>query len=412
MLTYRSSLGRTVSSIRIESTPLSIRPAACRFLSAREPQNARLYSAAGEAGAPIVKKERRHRPDRPRPDPSSKDNKLPIPRHRFLDKQNASENGISPRKVFSIKFTDPLQLSESVLGKLRRDKFEEALALTEKNSAGLECTVAWNHLIDYQCKKGKMNSAIKTYNSMKKRGQIPDGYTFTIIFRGLAAAAQTHPSAVQNALSIYHSMDSPTSPVAPNPIHTNAVLTVCAKAEDLDAMFGVAAKLKERGVRAPNSQTYTIMFNAMRTYMRKTSENLSVGEFLPIRSKMVMDARRMWQDIVRRWRHGDMWIDEELVCAMGRLLMLGGPADRNDIPALLRQTMKLPQLLMRNEREIAARLAPALPEPSFDEDLEDDVRFAEEGLEEWEKAELNTSTKPSPSPAPRTPVIIDRKSVV
>lgn len=413
MLHYRPSYKRAARTILHEATTLPIRPIAGSFLSARPLQNARLYSSGGEA-APIVKKERRHRPDRPR---TATTNNTEPPGQRFkIDRRkNDGTQGseVTPRKVFSIKFTDPLQLAESTLGKLKREKFDEALELVRKNSASLECTVPWNHLIDYLCKKSKMNHAIKTYNEMKKRGQVPDGHTYTIIFRGLAASAQTHPTAVKNALSIYHSMDSPSSPVAPNPIHTNAVLTVCAKADDLDAMFGVASKLKERGVRAPNSLTYTIMFNAMRSYMRKSSEKLNADEFQPTRAKMVLDARRMWQDIVRRWRHGDMWIDEELVCAMGRILMLGGPGDKNDIPALLRQTMKLPQLLMRNEREIAARSAPALPEPSFDawhdERIEDDlpeVPTMKEGLEEWEN--IPASLRPAVPTTPRTPVLVDQ----
>lgn len=412
MLHYRPSYKRAATTILHEATSLPIRPIAGTFLSARPLQNARLYSSADDA-APVVKKERRHRPDRPRT-PTTNNTEPPGQRFKIDRRKNDGTQGteVSPRKVFSIKFTDPLQLAESTLGKLKREKFDEALELVRKNSASLECTVPWNHLIDYLCKKSKMNQAIKTYNEMKKRGQVPDGHTYTIIFRGLAASAQTHPTAVKNALSIYHSMDSPSSPVAPNPIHTNAVLTVCAKANDMDAMFGVAAKLKERGVRAPNSLTYTIMFNAMRSYMRKSSEKLDAEEFQPVRAKMVLDARRMWQDIVRRWRHGDMWIDEEMVCAMGRILMLGGPGDKNDIPALLRQTMKLPQLLMRNEREIAARSAPALPEPSFDawydEHSKDDlpeIPVEAEGLEEWEN--IPASLRPSTSSPPK-PVLVDQ----
>lgn len=288
-----------------------------------------------------------------------------------------NEDGeITPRKVWSIKFTDPLQLAESTLAKLRRDNFQEALELVRKNSAALECVVSWNHLIDYQCKHRRINAAIKTYNEMKKRGQVPDAYTYTIIFRGLASTAEVHKSSLASALSIYHSMHADKAPVVPNLIHTNAVLMVCAKAGDLDAMFGIAAKLKDKGIRAPNSRTYTIIFNAMRQTMIKLEQTMSADEIERVRGKAIMQARGMWQDIVRRWRQGDLHIDEELVCAMGRILSHGSRADVRDISALLRQTMKLPQLIARSPHVVSAPKQAALSKPEIVAD--------EEELEEWE----------------------------
>lgn len=54
-------------------------------------------------------------------------------------------------------------------------------------------------------------------------------------------------------------------PVKPNIIHTNAVLKVCALARDMDALWGVAAKLPTKGFGAPDNLTYTTILNAIRT---------------------------------------------------------------------------------------------------------------------------------------------------
>lgn len=180
---------------------------------------------------------------------------------------------------------------------------------------------------------------------MKKRGQAPDAHTYTIIFRGLAEHSH-YPQALSKALSIYHSMDAENSPVQPNSIHTNAVLKVCARANDLDALFGIAAKLRRKGLRAPNNLTFTTILNAIREHAcggRKRSTSLEESEAL--RAKAIMDARKIWDDIVSRWRQGDVWIDEELVCSMGRILLLGQMQDVDDIFSLIEQTLNIPRFV-------------------------------------------------------------------
>src|SRR5450432_2553925 len=98
---------------------------------------------------------------------------------------------------------------------------------------------------------------------MKKRGQAPDAVTYTILFKGLAEHAH-YPHVVSKTLSIYHSMFASNSPVKPNTIHTNAALKVCARAQDMDALFGIAAKLQRKGLRAANNLTFTTILNALR----------------------------------------------------------------------------------------------------------------------------------------------------
>lgn len=293
-------------------------------------------------------------------------------RSRFGSDENAV---VAPeRRRYDMKYRDPLKLADDTLAKLKKDKFEEAEELVRKSSAAIDCTVGWNHLIDWQCKKGKINSAVKSYNEMKKRGQTPDAYTYTLIFRGLAQQAHQHPSAVAHALSMYHSMDAENAPVQPNIIHTNSVLKVCAQAGDMDALFGIAAKLRDKGIRAPNNLTFTIIFNAIRdNAIKKLTTEISAEELRPLRDKSVMDARRMWDDIASRWRHGDLWIDEELVCSLGRILLMGGDRDRDDIFALLRQAMKIPQLVIPHGKRVEAISRPK----------------ESESLEEWENVKLD-----------------------
>ncbi|KAI9846764.1 MAG: hypothetical protein M1837_003613 [Sclerophora amabilis] len=211
----------------------------------------------------------------------------------------------------------------------------------------MKCTVSWNHLIDYQMHQGMVKSSIRTYNEMKKRGQTPDAYTFTLLFRGLANHS-SYGSAVGKALSLYHSMHEPKSPVQPTILHTNAVLKVCARAKDMDSMWGVAAKLPEHGMGAPDAVTFTTLLNAIlqnaRTYVSEESEWARRGR----RIAAVREGRRMWDDIVGRWRDGELQMDEDLVCAMGRLLLLGRDRrDWDDVLSLVEQTMNIPRPVPR-----------------------------------------------------------------
>ncbi len=183
---------------------------------------------------------------------------------------------------------------------------------------------------------------------MKKRAQVPDAHTFTILFRGLGAHAH-YSQALTKAISLYHSMFADNSPVKPNIIHTNSVLKVCTRAKDMDSLWGIAAKLPARGPGAPNNLTFTTILNAVRQSVADHLENSVSEEGLSRRrQKAILEGRRMWDDIIGRWRAGDIWIDEELVCAMGRLLLVGGrPRDWDDVLSLIEQTMAVPRLLPR-----------------------------------------------------------------
>ena len=179
---------------------------------------------------------------------------------------------------------------------------------------------------------------------MKKRAQTPDAHTYTALFRGFSWNSK-YPKALEKALSIYHSMFSDNSPVKPSIIHTNAVLKVCAFVGDIDAMFGVAARLPSKGPGAPDKLTFTIILNAIRVQAVEDTKIQSFSASVRERQgRAVMQGRRMWEEIRDRWSTGDLIMDEELVCAMGQLLLIGHTdQDNDDVLSLLHQTMQIPR---------------------------------------------------------------------
>ena len=181
---------------------------------------------------------------------------------------------------------------------------------------------------------------------MKKRGQHPDGHTYTIILRGLGSHSDLGKS-LPRALTVYHSMFAPGSRVTPSIIHTNAALRVCAQAGDLDAMFGVAARLPKSGPHAADRATFTTIFNALTRIVygdNEVGQTESMRDNIDKRQNAVLLGRKMWAEIVERWGRGDILLDEEFVCAMGRLLLLADvPQDLDDVLSLLEQTMGIPR---------------------------------------------------------------------
>ncbi|KAI4176295.1 MAG: hypothetical protein LQ343_001033 [Gyalolechia ehrenbergii] len=236
------------------------------------------------------------------------------------------------------------------MGLLRNSDDGNALKIIRMASKRSQCTVSWNHVIDYEMSKGRVQKAERVYNEMKKRAQQPDAQTYTILLRGLSW--HPHPKeTLPRALNIYHSMYAHNCPVQPNIIHTNAVLKVCALAKDMDALWGVTAKLPARGSGAADNLTFTILLNAIRTVAWHPDKDLPDEE--PVeksvrRQRAVMQGRRLWEEIVPRWRAGNFRIDERLVCAMGRLLLLGSTErDYDDILSLAEQVMAIPRQKQR-----------------------------------------------------------------
>ncbi|KAI0426410.1 hypothetical protein F5Y09DRAFT_65479 [Xylaria sp. FL1042] len=263
---------------------------------------------------------------------------------------------------------DPLHIANRVKLALDKDNFELAALITRQASKSHNVTVSWNYLIDYQLQKGRLHGAMKLYNEMKKRAQQPNAQTFTIIFRGCANSK--HPGlAVGEAVKLYQNMLS-VGRIKPNTIHLNAVLQVCAKARDLDSMFTILNSSNDQ-LRSPNNLTYTTIFNAMRMtiYDEPMDNNLSkhppTREISKNQLKTIDRAKTIWQEVMSRWWSGSLIIDEELVCAMGRILLKGSYSDIDAIETLIEYTMMIPRVENKGllARGVTKSTALAPPQP-------------------------------------------------
>lgn len=59
---------------------------------------------------------------------------------------------------------DPWKIAQHIEQTLLKDRFDEALLLTQKASKDGQVVVAWNHLIGYQLEKQRLKQAIKLFN--------------------------------------------------------------------------------------------------------------------------------------------------------------------------------------------------------------------------------------------------------
>lgn len=68
------------------------------------------------------------------------------------------------RELFWLK--DPLKLADHTARLLDKKDYHKALALVRSASKDVDCTVSWNHLVDYDMAMGKVTAAVKTYNEV------------------------------------------------------------------------------------------------------------------------------------------------------------------------------------------------------------------------------------------------------
>ena len=61
---------------------------------------------------------------------------------------------------------DPVKLADHTVKLLREDDPEKALGIVKLASKDVECTVSWNHLIDYEMSKARVTNAVKLYNDV------------------------------------------------------------------------------------------------------------------------------------------------------------------------------------------------------------------------------------------------------
>ena len=64
---------------------------------------------------------------------------------------------------------DPLKLADRVvhlMDKNDENSFEKAVALVQRASKSMYCTVSWNHLINHEMRQGTVKNAVKLYNDV------------------------------------------------------------------------------------------------------------------------------------------------------------------------------------------------------------------------------------------------------
>lgn len=98
-----------------------------------------------------------------------------IPRNRkvtnsFERKRDGVARGLQFRKSNLERelryLKDPLKLADHTRDTLRNGEEKKALETIRAASGDVQCTVSWNHLIDYEMTKGRVNAAVKMYNEV------------------------------------------------------------------------------------------------------------------------------------------------------------------------------------------------------------------------------------------------------
>lgn len=90
--------------------------------------------------------------------------------HESLSNRTRREPSIFKEKDLGLELQwvkDPLKLSTKTVDLLRNDEYGKVVALLRLASREMDCTVSWNHLIDYDMTKGKVTVAIKKYNEVR-----------------------------------------------------------------------------------------------------------------------------------------------------------------------------------------------------------------------------------------------------
>lgn len=230
---------------------------------------------------------------------------------------------------------------------------------------------------------------------MKKRGHKPDAQTFTTLLQGFRENVNKTNNAVIRATEVYNSMYAVNSAVRPNIIHTNSVLAVCARGHDMTQIWTIAGRLPDRGPDAPDCITYTTILTAITADARKRALELGEQDGDPavgdtIFEDAVADGRKLWSDITGRWRRGDLEMDEHLVSAMGRLLMLSKDIQSHQsIFTLVEQAMRLS---MFDDRFAKTQANPVAPEDGLEQEDKASEEQDEPGLEVAKLPQEHSST--------------------
>ncbi|KAL4903602.1 hypothetical protein BDW74DRAFT_155822 [Aspergillus multicolor] len=263
---------------------------------------------------------------------------------------------------------------------------------------------AWNAILAYCFAQKDTNAAFRFWNDMKKRGGVPNSWAYTTMLRGFSQVDKTaFSNPMSMARSIYQNMLDPESGIEVNLIHHNAMLTACGHHGDMNLLWEIAGSLPEDGPGSPDDYTYTIILSALRRKIQKTAEEQGAREFgaertYKSRVELIAEGKRIWTDVVYRWKKGELKMSNELVSAMVGLLWEGtGDWHLFEALKLINQTTGIPILAKQPPRDLQVGSRRSLAKqgtPLRPKDPEEDVPFVDL---------LNRQVKhTAPMPRPKT----------
>ncbi|KAF8535847.1 hypothetical protein BDD12DRAFT_853758 [Trichophaea hybrida] len=229
---------------------------------------------------------------------------------------------------------DPIKLVAQVERYLSVNDVAKAHRLVENASRKINTVVAWNRLMQHAMEINYVPRALRFYNDMKKRGIKPDSYTYIHLLSGFASQPKLKPIYVAEAFKIYEHLKTKNDNVELSRRHTNALLSVCMKANDMDRAWQILSTLPSYGPNSPDATTYTVFLRGLR----------GQGE------ESIADGKRAWAGALARFNRRDLLIDEYLGNAYLDLLLHGpSPTSWRELFVVAHQLFDLP--LPRNAPE-------------------------------------------------------------
>jgi len=155
---------------------------------------------------------------------------------------------------------------------------------------------------------------------MKRRGFQPNAYTFTTLLNGMAEGNITDNS-INHAKALVESMEL-SSEINVNPIHGNALLKVCSRADDLQSLKQCYDTFFQRGILVPNNETYTTIINSCARHEREGFEFAWKlwEEILDVVAEQKNNTNDGYKYSTSRYDNNynksELAVDDLLVCAM------------------------------------------------------------------------------------------------
>ncbi|EED20565.1 pentatricopeptide repeat protein [Talaromyces stipitatus ATCC 10500] len=246
---------------------------------------------------------------------------------------------------------DPKELGIRIGILLQSDQVPLAVAMLRRAEAmKMETSAAWNRLFSYCFDRGAPLAAFRFYNDMKKRARAPTSHTYTIMLKGLCRKSrQSGVKPVELAYKIYRQLLDPDSDIEPTHHHYHAMLEVCGTYHDMETLWNVVGDLPEAGPHKPTAQTYGLILQALLDSCDNQLKEIPADQMELRKEKretLILDAKRLWADVINQWRKGELALDGELVSIMAWVLI--DPMDElntYNALALYKQTMDIPILV-------------------------------------------------------------------